>query len=157
MLPTSILKPLMLHFYTQSNLITIGHGKHWVSTLQEEYTIPEVNIISPDFNGNQHQTSKRQEIETTLSYLSSNLKTIFGYRYRYINGVENDSALFIDDFMLEDVLDKLMPYKTHELFAQVNYRIDDNWDVETGVRYSRLPEVFEGTRFYLKLMIFYIE
>jgi outer membrane receptor protein involved in Fe transport len=115
---------------------------------QEEYTIPEFNIISPDFTGNQHQTSKRQELESTLSYLSSNLKTIFGYRYRYINGVENDSDLFIYDVMLEGVLDKLMPYKTHELFAQVNYRIDDNWDVEAGLRYSRLPEVFEGTRFY---------
>ena len=114
---------------------------------QEKYDFPEFNIFSPEFSANQYQTSKRQEFETTLAYANNNLKTIFGYRYRYINDVENDVNFFLSDVMIQGRLDKLMPYKTHELFTQINYKFNDNLAVEAGVRYSKIPDAFEFERY----------
>ena len=110
---------------------------------QEEYTVPEFNFLLPEFDGNQHQTSKRQEFESILTYTNKEFNTIFGYQYRYIDDVENDLSAFLSDVMLQGAFYKLVPYKTHDLYTEINYKIASDWKISGGVRYSRLPSEFE--------------
>ena len=114
---------------------------------QEEYNIPSFHIISHDFTGYQNQTSRRQELESTLVYSNSALKSIFGYRYRYIDDVKNDANLYISGSLIQGQLHNLKPYSTHELYSQINYEITSEWSVTGGLRYSHNPEQFESNIF----------
>jgi len=106
---------------------------------EEKYKIGEFSFIDPSFGGNQKQESRRNEFELNLVNTQDSFQVLFGYRYVLINNLSNDSYVDFStaaqsaDSNIDDV-------STNELFSQISYEFDENFNLIFGLRYLRRPD-----------------
>jgi len=109
----------------------------------ERYNAYQIDLLFPGFGGDQRQDSRRAELEMDLHWRpTASLDAIAGYRLLHIDGVENRPSIppLIDDRI------ELAPVTTHDLFAQVSWRIAEPLRLIGGVRVSLLPDAYRQMR-----------
>jgi outer membrane receptor protein involved in Fe transport len=106
---------------------------------EERYDAYQMDLVSPEIDGDQRQASRRWELELDLHWRpAEGLDAIAGYRLLRIDGVEN--RVDIPSLLQQRV--RLDPVTTHDLFAQGSWRVADTLRLTGGARVSLLPEEY---------------
>ena len=110
---------------------------------QESYDAYQLDFLSPEVGGDQHQDSRRWELEADLHWRPTpSVDAIAGYRLLHVDGVENAVRLR----PLLDAMIQLELVTTHDLFTQVSWRIAEPLRLIGGVRLSLLPDEYRSIR-----------
>jgi outer membrane receptor protein involved in Fe transport len=110
---------------------------------QESYDAYQLDFLSPEVGGNQHQDSRRWELEADLHWRPTvSVDAIADYRLLRVDGVENQ----VDLPPLLDARIQLEPVTTHGLFAQASWRVVEPVRLIGGVRLSLLPDEYRSIR-----------
>ncbi len=110
---------------------------------QESYDAYQLDFLSPEVGGDQHQDSQRWELEADLHWRpTASVDAIAGYRLLRVDGVENQ----VDLAPLLDARIQLEPVTTHDLFGQASWRIAEPLRLIGGVRLTLLPDEYRSTR-----------
>jgi outer membrane receptor protein involved in Fe transport len=109
---------------------------------EERVEIPELDFISPAFNGSQQQQSRRWELEFNLLWdPRDNLNLLAGYRLQRMDDIENDADL---DYLARQV-NTLDAFTVHDLFAELGWSPTARLRFVGGLRVSRLPDSYDYT------------
>jgi len=113
----------------------------------EKYYIPNFFFILPSVKANQTQTSRRSEIEFNIIHKEDKFEFVSGYRFRLIDDLLNHFYFELQPDMLPlaDFDNNIDAIRTHELFGQISFELNDKWQLITGLRYLRLPAKYSMT------------
>ncbi len=108
----------------------------------EHYDAYQIDLLLPETQGEQRQSSRRLEVEAALHWRpAASLDTIAGYRLLNLYDVRNRA--FIDPFI--DALNRLEPVVTHDLFAEASWQANPRLRLIGGLRLSLLPDSYRET------------
>ena len=109
----------------------------------EHYDAYQIDMLLPEVHGQQHQSSRRLEVEADLHWRPvATLDTIVGYRLLNLYDVRNRAFLY--PFI--DQIDRLEPVVTHDLFAEASWQASPRLRLVGGLRLSLLPERYRETK-----------
>lgn len=108
----------------------------------ERVEIPDLDLISPAFDGDQRQQSRRYELEFNLLWdPRANLNLLAGYRFQRMDDIRNEADIDIFGNQ-ENTVDA---FTVHDLFAELGWSPTTRLRFVGGLRVSRLPDSYDYT------------
>lgn len=109
---------------------------------EESADIDTVDFLSPSLDGLQSQRSRRWDTELDLLWNPHpTLDLLAGYRFRWVDGLENLAAI---DTLL-NTTNRVEDLGLHDLFAELGWNAGRRLRLIGGLRLSRLPESYRYT------------
>jgi outer membrane receptor protein involved in Fe transport len=116
----------------------------------ETYDLYEGGLIVSPSTITQKQTAGRQDFEQLAIYTFNQGSTLTsGYRYRHIDEVTSNNEVVIAGSLVPIPNRTVDPVITHEVFSDLSYALNQQWTLNAGLRYLRLPDAYQAT-FYSK-------
>jgi outer membrane cobalamin receptor len=131
----------------QAPLADKWHSRSQVIVSDDRYDLSDMSFLTPSLEGEQEQRSTRIEFEQNFVYRPTDDQALLlGYRFQQIRNVENDAFVGIGETPILDDTMRTGDTHLHDLFAQWQQALPNDFGLVAGVRYSRLPSHYSMTR-----------